>query len=171
MHHSYEFQYCPVCGGGLKSSILKDNEPARLICTECDFIFYQDPKLVACTIVEIDNKIVLLKRGVEPERGKWVMPGGYVDRGEKVEAAAVRETSEECGIQVRVKNLMGIYSYTGQIEAVVVYVSEHLSGELIVGDETLEVKLLSPRDIPWDDLAFQSTVDALRDYCRLKSEI
>jgi len=171
MHHSYEFQYCPVCGGGLKSSILKDHEPARLICTGCDFIFYQDPKLVACTIVEIDNKIVLLKRGVEPEKGKWVMPGGYVDRGEEVEAAAVRETSEECGIQVRIKKLMGIYSYPEQIEAVVVYVSEHLSGELIVGDETLEVKLLSPQDIPWNYLAFRSTVDALRDYCKLQSRI
>jgi len=169
MHHSYDFKYCPVCGGGLNSSVLKDKEPARLICTACGFIFYQDPKLVACAIVEIENKIVLLKRDVEPEKGKWVMPGGYVDRGEEVEAAAVRETSEECGIQIRIKILLGIYSYPGQIEAVAVYISEHLSGELIAGDETQEVRLLSPQDIPWDDLAFQSTVDALRYYCKLKN--
>ena len=106
MHHNYIFRFCPVCGGDLKSSKIKVNEPSRLVCPGCDFIFYLDPKLVACSIVEIKDKIVLLKRAIEPEKGKWVVPGGYVDRGEEVEAATLRETKEECGIDIRIKNLL-----------------------------------------------------------------
>lgn len=168
MHKEYEYQFCPVCGGRLKSSVLKEHEPERLVCSECAFIFYLDPKLVACSLVEMDNRIVLLKRGIDPQRGKWVMPGGYVDRGEVVEAAARRETEEECGIKIRITNLLGLYSYPDRLGVVVAYMAEYLSGDLIVGDETLAVKLFRPEEIPWDDLAFPSTVDALKDYCNLK---
>ncbi len=166
----YQFKFCPHCGGMLKSSILRDHEPARLVCSECAFIFYLDPKLVACSVVELGNRIVLLKRDINPQKGRWVLPGGYVDRGEEVEAAALRETEEECGIKTRTRDLMGVYSYTGRVGVVVVYVTEYISGDLIVGDETQEVKLFSPEEIPWDDLAFPSTVDALKDYCKLKGE-
>ena len=110
MHHTYIYRFCPVCSGELKSSILKDQDPARLVCSQCDLILYLDPKLVACTIVEIDDKILLLKRNIDPRKGKWVVPGGYVDRGEEVEAATLREVREECGIEIRIKKLLGVYS-------------------------------------------------------------
>lgn len=167
MYEQPNLQFCPVCGGRLKSSKLKENEPARLVCSECDFIFYLDPKLAVSSVVELDGKIVLLRRGIEPRLGKWVVPGGYVDRGEEVEAAALRETEEECGIKTRIKNLLGIYSYPGRPVVVVVYVAEYLSGDLTIGDETQEVKLFHLEEIPWNDLAFPSTVDALKDYCNL----
>jgi ADP-ribose pyrophosphatase YjhB (NUDIX family) len=149
--------------------ITKDREPARLVCSRCDFIFYLDPKLVACSIVEMDNGIVLLKRGIEPQKGKWVIPGGYVDRGEEVKAAALRETEEECGLKTSINKLLGVYSYPGRLVVVVVYVAEYLSGDLIIGDESQDVRLYRPKEIPWRALAFQSTVDALGDYCRMRS--
>ncbi|MBP1739751.1 MAG: hydrolase, partial [Deltaproteobacteria bacterium] len=90
MHEDVAFQYCPVCGGTLHSRILKLEEPERLVCSKCDFVFYLDPKVVACSIVEMDGQIVLLKRAIDPQKGKWVLPGGYVDRGEEVKAAALR---------------------------------------------------------------------------------
>jgi len=164
-----DFQFCPVCGGRLESSKLKENEPTRLVCSDCHFIFYLDPKLVASSVVELDGRIVLLRRGIEPQKGKWVVPGGYVDRGEAVEAAALRETEEECGIRTRIKNLLGIYSYVGRPVVVVVYVTEYLTGNLTARDEALEVKLFRLEEIPWDDLAFPSTEDALKDYCNLRS--
>jgi len=71
--------------------VVKTNEPKRLVCQSCSFIFYQDPKVVAGTVFTVDGGIVLLKRSVEPALGKWVFPGGYVDRGEAVHEAAVRE--------------------------------------------------------------------------------
>jgi ADP-ribose pyrophosphatase YjhB (NUDIX family) len=164
MHEDVEFHYCPVCGGTLHSKTLKPGEPARLVCSECSFVFYLDPKVVACSIVEMDGRIVLLKRAIDPQKGKWVLPGGYVDRGEEVKAAALRETEEECGLKIHTKELLGLYSYPGRISVVVVYVAEASGGKLIVGDETAEVGLYSPGNIPWDELAFQSTIDALKDY-------
>jgi ADP-ribose pyrophosphatase YjhB (NUDIX family) len=164
MHYNYIFRFCPVCGKSLQSSIIKVNEPSRLVCEGCDFVFYLDPKLVACSVVEVKDKIVLLKRAIEPEKGKWVVPGGYVDRGEEVEAATLRETKEECGIDIRIKNLLGVYSYPGWLEVVIVYVAEYLSGELVRGDESTEMKLVRTSEIPWEKLAFRSTKNALRDY-------
>ena len=134
---------------------LKDHEPTRLVCSECGFVFYLDPKLVACAIVEKEGDIVLLKRDIEPEKGKWV-----------VEDAVHRETEEECGIEIHLNNLLGVYSYPGQLEVVIVYMAKYVSGNLMVGDETQAVKLFNPKEIPWQDLAFASTRDALRDYCK-----
>jgi 8-oxo-dGTP diphosphatase len=162
--HNAEFRFCPVCGGELKSLKLKENERTRLVCSACDFIFYLDPKVVACSILMMDSKVVLLKRGISPQKGKWVIPGGYVDRGEEVEAAAIRETKEECGLRTRIEGLLGIYSYTGHVPVVIVYVAQYISGELTPGDETLEAGLFSKDRIPWQELAFQSTKDALKDF-------
>ncbi|MFC1840828.1 NUDIX domain-containing protein [Thermodesulfobacteriota bacterium] len=170
MHHNYIFRHCPVCGNELQSSVMKNNEPPRLVCRDesCRFVFYLDPKLVACAIVEKDNKIILLKRALSPEKGKWVMPGGYVDRGEVVEDAAVRETREECKVDIELKKILGVYSYDGYLEVVIVYLAEYKSGELAAGDENTDVRLLDPGEIPWDNLAFESTRDALKDYCELR---
>jgi 8-oxo-dGTP diphosphatase len=166
MHEEVELRYCPVCGGKLHSKTLKPEEPDRLVCSKCEFVFYLDPKVVACSIVEMEGRIVLLKRAIDPQKGKWVLPGGYVDRGEEVKAAALRETEEECGLKIHTKELLGLYSYPGRIAVVVVYVAEPSGGELIVGDETAEVGLYRPESIPWNELAFQSTIDALKDYLK-----
>src|SRR5688572_3910119 len=94
------YRFCPRCGGALEARLLKDSEPARLVCTGCEFVFYLDPKVAACTICMVDGGIVLLRRGIEPQYGKWVFPGGFVDRGEIVSDAAVRETREEVNLRV-----------------------------------------------------------------------
>ncbi|NLA75957.1 MAG: NUDIX domain-containing protein [Deltaproteobacteria bacterium] len=172
MHHNYIFRHCPVCGDIFEKKKVKANEPPRLVCKnrDCRFVFYLDPKVVACAIVEMDGMIVLLKRAKSPERGKWVMPGGYVDRGEKVEDAAIRETKEECGIDIELKGLFGVYSYPGYLEVIVVYLADYRAGRLIARDETTDSKLVRIEDIPWDELAFESTRDTLRDYCELKKK-
>ena len=168
MHQNDVFRYCPVCGADLQSVKVRAHEPMRLVCAACHFVFYLDPKLAALSVVEMDGEIVILKRGIEPQRGKWVLPGGFVDRGEEVKAAAIRETEEECGVRTRIKDLLGVYSYPGVMVVIVAYIAAHVSGNLIVGDETDAVRLIRPTEIPWDELAFQSTIDALKDYCRLQ---
>jgi 8-oxo-dGTP diphosphatase len=160
------YRFCPVCGGSLGHLTLKEQEPQRLVCSRCDFVFYLDPKVVACSIVEMGRRIVLLKRDIEPQKGKWVLPGGYVDRGEEVSAAAMRETEEECGLRTRIKRLLGVYSYPVRPAVVVVYVAEYLSGDLVAADESQEAGLYLKEDLPWEELAFQSTVDALKDYLK-----
>jgi ADP-ribose pyrophosphatase YjhB (NUDIX family) len=166
MYEDVEFQFCPVCGGRLQERSLKETEPPRLVCSQCEFVFYLDPKVVACSIVNMEGRIVLLKRAIDPQRGKWVLPGGYVDRGEEVTAAALRETGEECGLRTRIQRLLGVYSYPGRMAVVVVYVADYVSGDLKADDESEAAGLYLQEEVPWEKLAFQSTVDALRDYFR-----
>ena len=169
-HHGHgriEFRYCPRCGGGLDKRLVKASEPKRLVCQTCSFIFYQDPKVVAGTIFMLDGGIVLLKRGVEPSLGKWVFPGGYVDRGEAVHDAAIRETKEECSLDVKLGPLLNVYSYPRSANVIVVYTAEVIGGMLAAADESVDARVFSANEIPWDELAFDSTRDALRDYVRL----
>jgi len=163
MHmHDTPFRFCPPCGGPLESRLLKDGDPPRLVCDTCGFIFYLDPKLAVGTVIVDDRgRIVLVKRAIEPGYGKWVFPGGYVDRGEEVEHAAIREALEETGLDVRLDRLMDIYSYTGRTPVIIVYAATLLGGVLACDDEGLEAKFFDPADIPWDALAFRSTHEAL----------
>jgi ADP-ribose pyrophosphatase YjhB (NUDIX family) len=167
VHGHVEFRYCPRCGGALDKRQLKANEPKRLVCQACGFIFYQDPKVVAGTVFTLDGGVVLLKRGVEPSLGKWVFPGGYVDRGESVREAAVRETKEESQLDVRLGPLLNVYSYPRSPNVIVVYTAEVIGGELSAADECTAAESFALDDVPWEDLAFDSTRDALADYARL----
>jgi 8-oxo-dGTP diphosphatase len=151
----------------LERRVVKETEPKRLVCVNCSFIFYQDPKVVAGTVFTVNGGIVLLKRGVEPAMGKWVFPGGYVDRGESVQEAAIRETREESQVGVKLGPLLNVYSYPGSANIIVVYTAEMVSGELAAGDETVDASVFMPEKIPWGELAFDSTRDALKDYIRL----
>lgn len=169
--HSHDdtpaYKFCPVCGSSLEPRVLKITEPKRLVCTNtsCGFVFYLDPKIAVGTIIKMaSGKIVLVKRAIEPGYGKWVFPGGYVDRGEEITLAAVREAREEAGLAVRLDHLVNIYSYAGRAPVIIVYAATMISGELAVDDEGLEAREFDLDEIPWDDLAFRSTREALRDY-------
>jgi 8-oxo-dGTP diphosphatase len=162
---SHAYRFCPRCGGGLERRLLKTAEPERLVCTECGFVFYIDPKIAVGTIIKgPGGGLVLVKRAIDPGYGKWVFPGGYVDRGETLIAAAVREAREECGLDVRLDGLVNVYSYPGRAPIIVVYAATVLGGTLCVDDESLETAEFDPAAIPWDELAFRSTHDGLRDY-------
>ena len=160
-----DFRFCPVCGGVLESRSIKNGDPARLVCTTCGFIFYLDPKLAVGTIItDEQNRVVLVKRAIEPGYGKWVFPGGYVDRGEEVRTAAVREAREETGLDVRLDRLINIYSYAGRVPVIVVYAATMTGGCLGCDDEGLEARFFEPETIPWDELAFRSTREALKEF-------
>jgi 8-oxo-dGTP diphosphatase len=157
-------RFCPQCGGPLGERTVERR--VRPVCPACGFIWYQDPKVAACTIPSLDGRIVLVRRGITPARGLWVFPGGYMDRGETVAEAAVRETEEEAGLEVSVRDLLGVYSYADTIVVVVVYRVDVVGGVLRAGAECLEAQGFPPADIPWDELAFPSTRDALQEFLR-----
>jgi ADP-ribose pyrophosphatase YjhB (NUDIX family) len=162
---SHAYRFCPRCGGALERRVLKSSEPERPVCTQCGFVFYIDPKIAVGTIIErTGGRLVLVRRAIEPGYGKWVFPGGYVDRGEPLTAAAIREAREECGLDVRLDSLVNIYSYPGRAPVIVVYAATAIGGTLCVDDECLESGEFEPSQIPWSELAFRSTQEGLRDY-------
>lgn len=159
------YRFCPSCGGALALRTLKEGEPQRLVCTSCGFVFYLDPKVAVGTIIRTaDARLVLVRRAIEPGYGLWVFPGGYVDRGEELTVAAIREAREESGLDVRLDGLVSIYSYPSRPMIIIVYAASVVSGELCSDEESLEARLFSPDEIPWASLAFRSTNEALRDY-------
>ncbi len=160
-----DFRFCPRCGGTLESRVLKPGDPRRLVCVACGFVFYIDPKIAVGTIIRTgEERLILVRRAIEPGYGKWVFPGGYVDRGEPLTVAAIREAREECGLDVRLDGLVNIYSYPRRAPVIVVYAATAVGGTLQCDDECLEGGEFDASAIPWTDLAFRSTEEGLRDY-------
>lgn len=167
VHHddgTGSYRHCPRCGGLLERRVVFPHDPPRPVCRECGFVFYLDPKVAVGVICRLDGGIVLLRRAIEPGYGKWVYPGGYVDRGETLEGAARREALEEVRLEIRIGRLVNAYSYEGRPVIVIVYAAEVVGGEMSCGEEALEVRAFAKQAIPWDDLAFRSTGEALRDF-------
>ena len=136
---SHAYCFCPRCGGALERRELKSTEPMRPVCTRCGFVFYLDPKVAVGTIIQTENdRLLLVRRAIEPGYGKWVFPGGYVDRGEPLVTAAIREAREECGLEVRIDGLVNIYSYPGRAPVIVVYAATAIGGTIGIDDESLE---------------------------------
>lgn len=154
-----------MCSAVLEPRRFKPTEPERLVCTACGFVLYLDPKIAVGTIIaDGESGIVLVRRAIEPGYGKWVFPGGYVDRGEVVLDAAIREAREESGLEVRLEGLVNIYSYPARTPILIVYAASMTGGTLCVDEECLEARVFAPSEIPWDELAFRSTREALSDY-------
>jgi 8-oxo-dGTP diphosphatase len=158
------YRFCPECAGELEERLIKEGEPKRLVCTRCGYIFYIDPKLAVLALVPYQGGLVMVRRAIEPGYGLWVAPGGFVDLGEKVEEAVVREALEETSLSVRVVRLLKVHSYHHSRTVLLSYLTEYLSGELKAGDEELEARVFAPEDIPWEEIAFSSTREALQEY-------
>lgn len=158
------YRFCPRCGHPLDSRVLRAGEPPRLVCGACAFVFFLDPKVAAGVVFSYDGGVLLVQRAIHPSYGKWVFPGGYVDRGETLESAALREVREESGLVVRLTRLLGVYSFPANPVIVVAYAGDVTGGSLTIDDESLAVRSFPPAEIPWDELAFPSTVQVLKDY-------
>ena len=154
--------HCVQCGG------LLAGEP--LTCGRCGHVHYLDPKLAACVIFPWEDGVFLMRRAIEPGYGRWTFPGGYVDRGETVEAAAVREVREEAGCEVALTELLGVYSYPGQTAVIVVFSGRVTHGAPHALSESLDARSFARDRIPWGDLAFRSTEEALRDWLAVEED-
>ncbi len=159
-------RFCPLCGGALVRRAAPHDGREQPVCSTCDFVFYLPPKVVAGTLPVRAGRVLLTRRAIEPARGLWTFPGGYVDWGEDVREGARRETLEEVGLAVRLEGLLGLYSYTASPVVVAVYLAAVPDGSEPVpcATEVLETAYFAPPEIPWEALAFPSTRDALHDW-------
>ena len=168
--HSFS-RYCMHCGQRLTTAVPEGDSRRRLVCLDCGFVHYINPRPVAGTIpAREDGRLLLLRRAIEPRLGSWVFPGGYMDVGETAEEAAIRETMEEAMLEVTQLRLSGVY--TRPEPGVVVIVYEALAvGEAAVGDEASEIAWFKPENIPWSDIAFDSTEWVLRDWAKRRGAL
>jgi ADP-ribose pyrophosphatase YjhB (NUDIX family) len=148
--------YCSNCG----SSQLVWKKPRgehllRQVCEQCQTIHYQNPKIIAGCLPVWENKILLCKRAIEPRYGLWTVPAGFMENGESIEEAAIRETWEEANAKVDLKNLYMMYSIMRVDQLYVLFLAQLKNLNFHAGEESLEVRLFSEEEIPWKELAFQ----------------
>ncbi|HUG15977.1 MAG TPA: NTP transferase domain-containing protein [Thermomicrobiales bacterium] len=143
-------RYCQRCATELVFREI--HHRSRPVCPSCGFTCFYDPKIAAVVVVEIDGRIVLQQRSIDPGRGKWTFPGGFVDRGEALPEAAARETREEVGLDAQGLTLLGLYSEPGETVVLVAFHATAAGQMPSIGDESADVRSFSPDELP--ELAF-----------------
>jgi ADP-ribose pyrophosphatase YjhB (NUDIX family) len=157
--------YCTRCGGGLRFGPIEGEDRDRLACEACGHVAYVNPRLVVTTIPVTDaGEVVLLRRGIEPGRGSWAQPGGFLEVDETVTEAAMRETLEETGLVVRPREIVGLYTRLEAAVVVIAFEAAVVGGSFRLNAEALEIRAFSPDAIPWQGIAFKTTHWALRDW-------
>ena len=162
-------KFCSSCAAPVSLEIPPDDHLERHVCSQCGTIHYQNPKLVVCTIPvwEQDGliKILLCKRAIEPRLGLWTLPGGFMENNETTTDAAIRETTEEAGAHIEVQPLFALVNLPTHHQVHLFYRAKLLDLEFDPGPESLEVRLFSEDEIPWNKLAFGTVRHALRFFC------
>lgn len=161
-----QINFCQRCGHRLAHKEIYKR--VRPYCPQCGQVVFVDPKVAAVVLVVIGGKLVMVKRAIEPALGRWSFPSGFVDRGEVVEEAAIREVREETGLEVRLKDLVGLYSQEGNPVVLAVYSAEVVGGTLKAGDETEEVALFAVDELP--PLPFPHDERIVRDWLALNRD-
>lgn len=161
--------FCSRCGGKLTFGPLAGEHRPRLSCPACGHVAYVNPRLVVSTLPVTDaGNVILLRRGIEPGYGAWAQPGGFLEIDETAHEGAARETLEETGLIVEPTRVVGLYSRPQAAIVVVCWEARIIGGEAGPTPESLEVREFRADEIPWPQLAFETTTWALRDWVRLR---
>ncbi|MEO5374327.1 MAG: NUDIX hydrolase [Alphaproteobacteria bacterium] len=141
-------------GGPCVRMIPEGDERSRLVCRECGFIFYENPKMIVGAVVTWEDRYLLCRRAIDPRRGFWTMPAGFMELTETAECGARREVLEEAGATVEVGALLAIYSLPQISQVHLIYRASMITPDFAPGTESLEVRLFTWEEIPWVDLAY-----------------
>lgn len=136
----------------------------RLVCGDCGFINYVNPKIVVGAVVTWEGRFLLCRRAIEPRRGYWTIPAGYLEEHETTEAGARREALEEACAEIELEGLLGVYNVPRISQVQLIYRARLRAPEFGAGEESLEAALFDWADIPWKELAFPSVIWALNHH-------
>jgi ADP-ribose pyrophosphatase YjhB (NUDIX family) len=162
-------RYCSNCGTSLQFGALVGEDRDRLSCPECGHIAYVNPRLVVTALPITDaGELVLLRRGIDPGRGYWAQPGGFLEIDETVHQAAIRETREETGLLIEPGEIIGLYTRLEAAVVTIAFEARVVGGTPSSTPEALEVRSFAPESIPWPDIAFRTTMWMLRDWIDLR---
>lgn len=156
--------FCGNCGAPVEIRVPLGDHLARFVCTRCSKVHYQNPSLVIGCVPEWEDKILLCRRAIEPRRGFWTLPAGFMEIGETMQEAAARECYEEALARVEVGSLLAVVNVTRANQVSVMFRAKLLTPEFNPGPESLEVALFVGSRIPWSELAFASGEYTLRKY-------
>ncbi len=157
-------KYCSQCGARVASRIPEGDNRPRFVCSSCDFIHYENPRITAGCLAVYDHRVLLCKRAIEPRAGLWTLPAGFMENGETTREAALRETREEACAAVEIEELYTITSIRPINQVQMIYRARLPRAQFDAGEETLETRLFAESEIPWDKLAFQTIRYALQYY-------
>ena len=157
-------KFCSACGQAVVSKIPDGDHLPRFVCTSCNTIHYENPRIIAGCIPEWEGKILLCRRAIEPRRGYWTIPAGFMENGEAVQDAAAREAQEEALADVEIGSLASIVNVIRAHQVHIVFRARLRNTNFGVGPESLEVGLYEENDIPWPEIAFLSVDFALKRY-------
>ncbi|MEM9706703.1 MAG: NUDIX hydrolase [Pseudomonadota bacterium] len=147
-----------------------DDDRVRSVCDHCGFVDYQNPKIVVGSVATHGNEILLCKRAIEPRKGYWTLPAGYLELNESVEDGAKREAWEEARARLEIDRVLAIYSVSRISQVQIMFRARLKTPEIAAGPESEAVKLYRWNDIPWEDIAFPTVGWALRQWYESKDQ-
>jgi len=156
--------FCSQCGSGMTQRIPEDDDHVRAVCSQCGHVHYENPKMVVGTIPVLGDKILMCRRNIEPRKGKWTLPAGYLENGESVQDGAVRETLEETRARVTLKGPYRMFNILFVDQIYMMFRADLLSEDFGPTSESSEVCLFTEAQIPWEEIAFEVIRLTLKDF-------
>jgi ADP-ribose pyrophosphatase YjhB (NUDIX family) len=156
--------FCCHCGNNTVFANPEGDTRVRRLCPACHVVHYENPRIVVGCVPEHAGRILICRRAIEPRRGYWTVPAGFLENGETLEAGAARESHEEALAQVQIDSLLAVVNIPEACQVHVFFRARLAAPDYGVGIESLETMLVEPAAIPWEDIAFRSTTYALQHY-------
>ena len=157
-------KHCRACGAEVRYQTPTDDNRDRATCTVCATIHYENPLNVVGTLPVWEDRVLLCRRNIEPRRGLWTLPAGFMELGETTAEGAVRETVEEAGARIELQELFTLLNVVRVGQVHLFYRARLLDTEFAPGPETIEAELFAEADIPWDEIAFRTTKKTLEHF-------
>ena len=157
-------KFCSECGHEVEQKIPEGDDRLRHVCLRCDTIHYQNPRIIVGTLPVYEDKVLLCRRAIEPRKGLWTLPAGFMENAETTVEGALRETWEEARAKLQNEQLYRMYDLPHINQVYMFYRAELPRPEFASGPESLDVQLFTEQEIPWDDIAFRVVTATLSDY-------
>lgn len=157
-------KFCSECGQSVTARVPDGDTRSRFVCDHCQTIHYQNPRIVAGCLAVHGQQVLLCRRAIEPRRGYWTLPAGFMENGETTEEAALRETWEEARATLQQQELYMLFNLPHINQVYMFFRGDLADLDFSAGEESLEVKLFHEHEIPWDELAFPTVGKTLKQY-------
>lgn len=164
MFQPRSYKFCKACGSKVEYQVPADDNRERATCTACHTVHYENPLNVVGTVPVWDDKVLLCRRNIEPRHGYWTLPAGFMELAETTEQGALRETEEEAGARVELQGLFTLLNVPRVGQVHFFYRARLLDTDFAPGPETIEARLFSEDEVPWEELAFRTVRETLRRY-------